>query len=242
MSQESIEFLQALGKAGVKSADRAVGLIWLNSHGDLSKGMTVAEIGALTEEAGFARQNIPRLRNSLAKDRRTANGKDEEFRIRVNVRDKVAAQFIEFVGKNSVPITDSVLPVELFAGTRGYIEKTVTQINGSYDCGFFDCTAVMCRRLLETLIIEAFEANGVEDELKGADGNFMMFSGLLSVAESTQSIAMGRNGLSGLRDFKRLGDLSAHSRRFNARKDDIVRIRDGIRVASEELLHLAGLA
>lgn len=100
----------------------------------------------------------------------------------------------------------------------------------------------MCRRLLETLIIEAFEAKGVENELKGSDGNFSMFSGLLAVVENSNHISLGRNGLAGLRDFKRLGDLSAHSRRFNARKTDIIRIRDGIRVASEELLHIAGLA
>ena len=38
------------------------------------------------------------------------------------------------------------------------MEKVLSQINGSYDCALFDCTAVMCRRLLETLIIEAYEA------------------------------------------------------------------------------------
>ena len=39
----------------------------------------------------------------------------------------------------------------------------------------------------------------------------------------------------------KLGDLSAHNRRFCAREDDIQRIRDSIRVAAEDLLHIVGL-
>jgi hypothetical protein len=42
--------------------------------------------------------------------------------------------------------------------------------------------------------------------------------------------------MKGLRDLKQIGDLSAHNRRFNARQNDIDRVRDGLRVAAEELL------
>lgn len=43
---------------------------------------------------------------------------------------------------SAIEPSDSVLPRELFSGTRGYIEKVVRQINGSFDCGFYDCCAV----------------------------------------------------------------------------------------------------
>ncbi|MEO7660185.1 MAG: hypothetical protein ABIV48_11275, partial [Pyrinomonadaceae bacterium] len=76
----------------------------------------------------------------------------------------------------------------------------------------------------------------------GTDGHFKMFGGLLLYIESDKSINLSRNGLQGLRDFKQLGDLSAHNRRFNATKSDIERIRDGMRVAVEELVHLAGFS
>jgi len=68
-----------------------------------------------------------------------------------------------------------------------------------------------------------------------------MLSGMLAKVESGGAISLSRNGIQGLKDFKRLGDLSAHNRRFNARKDDIDRVRDGLRVASEELLKVARL-
>jgi len=131
--------------------------------------------------------------------------------------------------------------MELFAGTRGYIERVVDQINRAYDAELWDCSAVMCRRLLETLIIETYERSGRATEIKGSDDQFMMLNGLITFVETDSSIHLGRNAAKGLKDFKQLGDLSAHNRRFNARRNDIDRVRDGLRVASEELLHLAGL-
>lgn len=53
--------------------------------------------------------------------------------------------------------SDTILPRELFEKTRGYIERVGVQINGSYDHGYYDCCAVMCRRMAETLIIEVRE-------------------------------------------------------------------------------------
>ena len=137
--------------------------------------------------------------------------------------------------------SNAVLPLDLFAGTRTYIVKVVAQINRSYEESLFDCCAVMCRRLLETLIIEVYEAKGWADELKNPDGRYKMLSGLLLHVENERRFTLGRNALEGLKAFKKLGDQSAHDRRFNARADDIKRIRDGVRVASEDLLHLAGL-
>src|SRR5206468_1835173 len=109
--------------------------------------------------------------------------------------------------------------LELVIDTRQYLERVVLQLNASYDTGLFDCCAVMCRRLLETLIIEVYEAAGRADELKGADSHFIMFAGLLAKLEKDKAFNLGRNSLQGLRDFKALGDLSAHNRRFNARID-----------------------
>ena len=55
------------------------------------------------------------------------------------------------------PKTEMVIAGSLVANTRGYIERVVAQINGTYENGWYDGCAVMIRRLLETLIVEAFE-------------------------------------------------------------------------------------
>jgi len=198
----------------------------------------------LHHEAGYAEQNKTRLKNGLTKDKRTAKANGGEFRIRVGARDELDKQFGSIAQIKIAKVTNSVIPVELFQCTRGYIEKVVHQLNASYDCGLFDCTAVMCRRLLETLIIEAYEKIGRQATIKDSDDNYMMYSGLLSVVENdlkSSKLSLSRNSLKGLKDYKKLGDQSAHNRRFNARQDDIDRVRDGLRIASEELLHIAGL-
>lgn len=98
----------------------------------------------------------------------------------------------------------------------------------------------MCRRLLETLIIEAYEAHKCEQELKNSDGYYLMFSGLLARVEGSNQLNVGRNALKGLKHFKKIGDLSAHNRRFNATKPDLDSIQSDLRIASEDLLHIAG--
>ena len=66
-----------------------------------------------------------------------------------------------------------------------------------------------------------------------------MFSGLFNHIHNNEQIQLGRSALSALKDFKKLGDLSAHNRRFNARKSDIDKIQPGLRIACEELLYIA---
>ena len=55
------------------------------------------------------------------------------------------------------------------AGTRGYLERIAYQLNASYDHYLYDCCAVMCRRILETLIIEIYEK-----ELKERSRRFLV--------------------------------------------------------------------
>jgi len=221
--------------------DRAVAALWLVSTGDHNATASPAELANMLEAAGYPAQNRSRLRKQLTSDKRTAKASGGAFRIRITARPSLDSSLSVYTRTREVPKSDSIIPQELLEGTRGYIETVGIQINASYDSGLYDCCAVMCRRLLETLIIEAYEAAGIEDQLKDADGNYRMFAALLSQVQSGTGISLSRNGLKGLKDFKRLGDLSAHNRRYNALRTDIDRVRDDIRVASEELLHLAGL-
>ena len=234
-------FLENLASIKATNTERAVALIWHAGLQDKTQDISVKEIASIFEAAGYPKQNSNRLKAAISKDKRTTKTKNDHYRINVKSRikmDKVYLPYAEFI---PVKKSSSVVPLDLYTGTRVYIEKIVLQLNSSFDQGLYDCTAVMCRRLLETLIIEVYEASKKSDMLEGSDGNFFMFSGLKNIIENDPEIELSRNTKQGLNDFKKLGDLSAHSRRFNARRNDIDRVRDGIRVAGEELLHLAKL-
>lgn len=234
-----------LQKADVpnRAVDRACAILWWfrrQQHGD---GLSAKEIALAIEQSGFPRVNYSRLDEQLSKDCRVHRVPGaRSWRLKNSVLDEYDKNFLAIIGApRPLPATDSVLPRTLFSNTRGYIEKVVNQINASYDAALYDCSAVMCRRLIETLIIEVYEHSGRASAIKGADGNFFMLSDLARMLLSDSAFNVSRNARKGLEDFKRLGDLSAHSRRYNAHPADIDRVRDGLRVAAEELLHIAGL-
>ena len=65
-----------------------------------------------------------------------------------------------------------VLLTSIPKGTRGYIERIVDQINGTYENGWYETCSVMVRRLLETLVIEAFEHHNIDKQIENASGGF----------------------------------------------------------------------
>lgn len=136
---------------------------------------------------------------------------------------------------------DYVLHRRLFEGTRGYILQVVDQINLSYENTCYDACAVMIRRLIEILIIETYDSYKVESEICDSDGNFYFLDELINRFTSASHWKIGRNSKAGLKKLKSIGDQSAHSRRYNAKRSYIDEISQELRVVTEELLYLSGL-
>jgi Domain of unknown function (DUF4145) len=148
----------------------------------------------------------------------------------------------EAMTASPVPATEQVLPLAVLLGTRDYFVKIVTQINGCYEHQWYDACSVMLRKLAEILIIAVYEAKNESDEIKGADGNFLMLSKLIENIKTKTAWNLGRDTKTCLDKMKELGDWAAHNRHYTATKPDV----DGLiskkfRVAVEDLLHHAGL-
>jgi hypothetical protein len=144
--------------------------------------------------------------------------------------------------EGSKPKSEMVLPHSHVSKTRGYIEKVVYQINGSYENGWYDACAVMIRRLVETLIIEAFEYHGISDKIKNpSTGDFYYLKDLISLTISEKSWNLGRNTKKAIPQLKDIGDQSAHSRRFNAHRSDLDKVIPSLRTIVQELIYLAQL-
>ena len=239
MSSTCESFLKAMAISQPRNKELGIASVWWHKTFNDANGMSISEIVHAIELAGYAKQNRSRLYKQLREDKRTRKVGADNFDISVRYSDDLDKEYERYL---KVPIpkqSDSVLPTDLFSHTRIYIERVVKQINASYDYGLYDCSAVMCRRLLETLVIEVYERQVRSEALKDGNGHFKMFSGLMEVLENDTVINVGREAMKGLKEFKKLGDRSAHNRRYNARKEDIDRVRDTIRIASEELIHIA---
>ncbi len=143
--------------------------------------------------------------------------------------------------EGTVPKSQMVIALSLVRGTgRSYIDRIVHQINGAYENGWYDACAVMIRRLLETLIIEAYEAHAIADSIKKKD-DFMHLRDLVVATCSETKWNLGRTTKKALPKLKDIGDKSAHSRRYIAIREDIDQVRADLRTVVQELLILAGL-
>ena len=136
---------------------------------------------------------------------------------------------------------DYVLHRKLFENTRGYILQVVDQINLCYEHTCYDACAVMIRRLVEILIIETYDKHNVESEICDSDNNFFFLDELINRFTSASHWRIGRNTKSGLKKLKTIGDQSAHSRRYNAKRPYIDDVTHDLRVVTEELLYLSEL-
>lgn len=137
--------------------------------------------------------------------------------------------------------SDMIVYNSLVSGSRTYIEKVAHQINGSYEHGWYDACGVMIRRLIETLIIEAFEHHKIEAQVKTASGDYVYLRDLITATLNCTSWSLGRNVKQALPRLKDVGDRSAHSRRFIAQRQDIDRLAPDLRDVIQELLTLANL-
>jgi hypothetical protein len=137
--------------------------------------------------------------------------------------------------------SDLVVYRSLVAETRSYIQAVANQINGTYERGWYDACAVMVRRLIETLIIEMFEAMSISGKIKNNSGDFLFLRDLINKCLDEKSWNLSRNCKDSLRRLKDIGDKSAHSRRFIAHKNDIEPLRPDIRVVVQELISIADI-
>jgi hypothetical protein len=133
-----------------------------------------------------------------------------------------------------------LFPLGILNGAPDYIEHIGRQANGCFEQGWYDASAVMLRRLLETLIIECYENYSIADSIKNKDGNFLYLRDLISHFLSETCWNPTRNTKNALPKLKDIGDLSAHSRRHIAQKQDITNVQKELRVVIQELVYLAG--
>ncbi len=165
-----------------------------------------------------------------------------------NQAHSLAKNLQEAVNDNVKPPSDiapspdePIIYLSLVKGTRGYIEKVSHQINGCYAHAWYDACAVMLRRLLETLIIESFEHHKLQETIKDSNGHYLYLRDLIDRTLAEPSWTLGRNIRTALPKLKEIGDKSAHSRRYNAHRQDIDKLSKEIRDVVQELLSLANL-
>jgi hypothetical protein len=189
---------------------------------------TVGDTSALAEliEAVFAAHTT--------RERRVASSRELSHALRTKWKQRITAP--------SVDPGNELFPLALITKTRrGYLLTITKQMNGCLREAWYDGCAVMMRRLIEIVLIEAFEHQGAEGNARDASGNYLHLSDLIDRALVEPTFTLSRNCKSALPKLRNIGHRSAHGRYFTAQLADITKVEDGVRVVVEEFLNHAGL-
>jgi len=235
------EFATALAQKTLSHVDRAVALLWFYRHSQEFEERSASALASDLHEEGFPKPNVTRLANDLRRSRYTARGKrPRAFQIDVRQIEALDEDYLPLLGTKKVKVTSAILPADTLAGTRTYLEQLAHQINGAYDMGYFDASAVLCRRLMETLVIEVYVHLKRHHEIQ-QNGTFVALERLLTHIKGDKSVALGRAAPKTLDDVKHLGDTAAHDRTYITTQLDIDDVKARYRKLIAELLVLAGI-
>ena len=221
---------------------KAIAILWWAARENPSRPMTAYALAQAMSQHRLGNPNREVLARGLTKSPLTLKN-NNGFVLKAGAGETVSS-WLKDILDNALPNVDQssgYLPQAVWNKTRGYIEKVCIQLNGCYRYGFYDGAAVMVRRLVETLIIEAYEYLNRPEDIRDSNGNYCMLGDLVGIAFGPKGLNLGREAKTALQDIKKLGDRSAHNRRFNAVKPDLDLIRSGVRVSSEELINIAAL-
>jgi hypothetical protein len=236
------EFAKKLKTLDLTPAQTALCLLWFHDESTPEIVMTAGRLRQLIYELGLGNPNSTRLAAQIRQTRKIVVVKNG-FRLNEMARHEIR-EWLEAILGDTQPQVDQdlgYLARDVWKDTRGYIEVVCVQLNGCYQFTFYDAASVMIRRIAETLIIECYEHLKREDEIKGADGNYLMLKDLIIRVSSSPGLSLGRDAKKALGGIKELGDRSAHNRRFRANKSDLDKLQSGVRVAVDEMFALAEL-
>lgn len=235
------QFARAIGQLTLTHADRAVAFLYYYNVTQEFEERSASELAADLGQEGFPRPNVTRLQEDLRRDRRTIRGRrPDTFRVDVRRLSELEAHFAEQLQHRPIPQSDSIIPTEAVAGTRTYLERLVAQINASYDAGLYDACAVLCRRFMESLILDVYISQGRHATVQNA-GVFLGLDRLIGIICSDRAVTLSRNTRGTMTDVKTVGDTAAHDRVYITQQRDLDDIKLRYRRLIDELLRASGI-
>ncbi len=235
------DFARRIADLSLTHAGRAIALLWFYDYTQDYEERTASELASDLHDEGFPRPNVTRLREDLRKDRCVIKGSRKgSFRLDVRRRSALDDTYLSLLNIKVATVSGAILDPDLVTGTRGYLERLVHQINGSYDYGFYDATAVLCRRLMESLMVEVYIHKKRTADIRQG-GAFLTLEKLIAYMRQDSAVTLGRSTPKKMTEIKELGDTAAHDRVYITQQLDIDDVKLRFRRVIQELLSLAGI-
>ena len=221
--------------------DQAIALLWFYRRNQIYEERTASELASDLQGLGLGRPNVTVLYKQLVKSKMTVKGKrPKTFQVNAKFITELDTKFESMITTKPITISKEIIPFSFVKGTRRYLEQMVNQINGSYEYTWYDCCAVLVRRLMESLIIEAFIHKKIDADIRDSNG-FLPLEKLIAKVCNHPKIILGRNSPKIMEKIKRLGDSAAHDRTYITQLPDVDDLKSDIRKIISELLVLTNI-
>lgn len=233
-------FAAGLSQMTLTQAEIAVALMWF--YRASAPEIAASDLGTQMHELSLTPAvNLTRLSLQLAKHEDTVRGSRKNyFKLKLASVAKLTEAYGPLVGPLAPVVQHRLLPESQTKGTRRYLQSLALQLNGCYESAFYDGCAVMCRRLAETLLIEAFEYTGKGAAIKSGN-DYLQFGEIIGIAGSGAHIKLARSTPRTLNRVKAIGDTAAHDRAYITSVTDIDDIAHEFRKLVAELMVLANI-
>jgi len=202
----------------------------------------VKDVTGWFETLNLAAPNTSRLKQNILKSNFFVRaGKSDNYKLHAREISILDSLYPKINQNEEVKSLDSILPESLYLVGRSYIESIAKQINASYEHNIYDGCAVLMRRLIEILLIHAYEKLGIAQSIKDSNGNYYLLERIVQDAISNSSLTLSRNTKDCLDKFRTLGNFSAHKIFYVCKPSYIQEVILDYRATIEELLHKSGL-
>ena len=159
--------------------------------------------------------------------------KDKGYVLLANVRDRINKELkipVEILG------SDSLYPLSIFDNSRDYLQTFSREASVCYDHGLYNSCLLTLRKIMETLLIDLYESKKLQSKITNSKGGYHQLQALINHAISEPAWKFTKTTREHLPRLKLYADSSAHSKRFNARKQDIDKMKEDNRIIFEELI------
>jgi hypothetical protein len=231
------------------NADKAVAVLWFHDFKQPDVVMSARELARILDDHHIGTPDAHFLAGAIKKTR-LCNETSDGFSLKPGSK-KVVREWLPLHLEGMQPAMDhsaGYLPEAVWIRTRGYVEEVCRQLNGCFKSGYYIAAAVLLRRVLETLVIEAYEYLSRESEIRDAGGNFFMLKELVERAcgeKGHAGLGLGRDSKTTLKELREVGNWSSHARRYIANAADLTTSlthkQQGVRLLVQDLIQIAHL-
>lgn len=241
---EILDFVNGVGLFEKRQVEQALYLLFYADKEEIFTSFSSKELLRIFSDAGKTQKiNASRIIRDLKKEeyiRKNENRSEQVYELVPIWKQRLDRECSKlWLGLEYIESNSEVLNEEHFHCNRKAINHLIQQINNCYKNHCFDACCILMRKLFETLLIIAYQKNGIDNSIQ-KDKGYKMLKEITEDAVKNETLKLSRNK-ENYEKFRDIGNYSAHNMYYMATIDAIDDIKTDYVAMMDELYQKGGL-